>query len=87
MKEFLMTYDNTDPKQHSSLKVIYRFLGGATVGALVLLIPVTYSTFDNFGLVQVGVASLLVTLCGLLSIVWGEKFIDVVMRMLNGTGL
>jgi ABC-type bacteriocin/lantibiotic exporter with double-glycine peptidase domain len=82
-----MTSDNTDSKQRSFLKVIYRFLGGATVGTLVLLIPVTYGTFNDLGLVQAGVASLLVILCGLLSIVWGEKFIDVVMRMLNGTGL
>jgi ABC-type bacteriocin/lantibiotic exporter with double-glycine peptidase domain len=82
-----MTSDNTDSKQRSFLKVIYRFLGGATVGTLVLLIPVTYGTFNDLGLVQAGVALLLVILCGLLSIVWGEKFIDVVMRMLNSTGL
>ncbi len=82
-----MTSDDTDSKQGSSLKVIYRFLGGATVGTLILLIPLTYGTLNDLGLVQAGVASLLVILCGLLSIVWGEKFIDVVVRMLNGTGL
>uniref|UniRef100_B8HPR4 Uncharacterized protein n=1 Tax=Cyanothece sp. (strain PCC 7425 / ATCC 29141) TaxID=395961 RepID=B8HPR4_CYAP4 len=82
-----MTSDNTNSKQRSSLKVIYRFLVGATVGTLVLLIPVTYGTFNDLGLVQAGVASLLVILCGLLSIVWGEIFIDVVMRILSGTGL
>ncbi|MCG9892760.1 MAG: hypothetical protein MH252_17010 [Thermosynechococcaceae cyanobacterium MS004] len=82
-----MTSENTDSKQSSSLKVVYRFLGGATVGTLVLLIPLTYGTFNDLGLVQAGVASLLLILCGLLSIVWGEKFIDAVMRMLNATGL
>lgn len=82
-----MTSDNSDSKQRSSLKVLYRFLGGATVGILVLFIPMTYGKFNDLGLVQAGVASFLVILCGLLSIVWGEKFIDVVMRMLNGTGL
>lgn len=82
-----MNSDNADSKQRSLIKVIYRFLGGVVVGALALLIPVTYGTFNGFGLVQAGVASLLVILCGLLSIVWGEKFIDVVMRILNDTGL
>lgn len=82
-----MTSENTDSKQSSSLKIIYRFLGGATVGTLILLIPATYGTFNDLGLVQAGVASLLLILCGLLSIVWGEKFIDLVMRMLNATGL
>ncbi len=82
-----MNSNNTDSKKHSFSKVIYRFLGGATVGTLVLLIPVTYGTFNDLGLVQAGIGSLLVILCGLLSVVWGEKFIDVVMRMLNSTGL
>lgn len=82
-----MTSDNTDSKQRSFTKVIYRFLGGAALGTLVVLIPVTYGRFNDLGLLQAGVASLLIILCGLLSIVWGEKFIDVVMRMLNNTGL
>ncbi|WP_414543212.1 hypothetical protein [Nostoc sp. CCY0012] len=82
-----MTSDKTDSKQRSFTKVIYRFLGGTALGTLIVLIPITYGTFNDWGLVQTGVALLLVILCGLLSIVWGEKFIDVVMRMLNSTGL
>lgn len=82
-----MTSDNTDSKQRSFTKVIYRFLGGAVLGVLVVLIPITYGTFNNWSSGQVGIASFLVILCGLLSIVWGEKFIDMVMRMLNATGL
>ncbi|WP_414563618.1 MULTISPECIES: hypothetical protein [unclassified Anabaena] len=82
-----MTSDKTDSKQRSFTKVIYRFLGGTALGTLIVLIPITYGTFNDWGLVQAGVALLLVILCGLLSIVWGEKFIDVVMRMLNSTGL
>ena len=82
-----MNSDNTDSKQRSFLKFIYRFLGGAVVGTLLLLVPVTYGPFNDLGLVQVGIALLLVMLCGLLSIVWGEKFIAVVMQMLSSTGL
>lgn len=87
LQEFPMTSDNTDSKQRLFTKAIYRFLGGATIGTLVVLIPITYGTFDDLGLVQAGVASLLIMLCGLLSIVWGKKFIDVVTRTLNDTGL
>ncbi|HAG85021.1 MAG TPA: hypothetical protein DCL61_28695 [Cyanobacteria bacterium UBA12227] len=82
-----MTSDNTDSNQRSLIKVIYRFLGGAVLGILVLLIPVTYGASNNFGLVQVGVAFVFIISCGLLSIVWGGKFIDTVTRMLNSTGL
>lgn len=85
--EPLMTSDNTDSNQRSLIKVIYRFLGGAVLGILVLLIPVTYGESNNLGLVQVGVAFVLIISCGLLSILWGEKFIDTVTRMLNSTGL
>lgn len=85
--ESLMTSDNTDSNQRSPIKVIYRFLGGVVLGILVLLIPVTYGKFNNFGLVQVGVTFMLIISCGLLSILWGEKFIDTVTRMLNSTGL
>jgi hypothetical protein len=87
MEKFLMTSDNTHSKQRSSTKAIYRFLGGSAVGTLVLLIPITYGTLNDVRIVQVGVLSLLVILCGLLSIAWGEKFIDGMMRMLNNTGL
>lgn len=82
-----MTADNTNSNQRSLTKAIYRFLGGAVLGILVLLIPVTYGELNNFGLVQVGVAFVSIISCGLLSIFWGEKFIDTVTRMLNSTGL
>jgi hypothetical protein len=85
--EPLMTSDNTDSNQRSPIKVIYRFLGGAVLGIPALLIPITYGEFNDFGLVQVGVAFVLIVSCGLLSIVWGEKFIDAIAQMLNSTGL
>ncbi len=85
--EPLITSDNTDSNQRSPVNVIYRFIGGAVVGILVLLIPITYGEFNKFGLVQVGVAFVLMISGGLLSVSWGEKFIDTVTRMLNSTGL
>ena len=86
-KETLVTSDTTDFNQPSPVNVIYRFLGGAVLGILILLIPITYGEFNNIGLVQVSVAGVLILSCGLLSVSWGDKFIDTVMRMLNGTGL
>lgn len=85
--EPLITSDNTDFNQRSPVNVIYRFLGGAVLGILILLIPITYGEFNNFGLVQVSVAFVLMISCGLLSVSWGKKFTDTVMRMLNSTGL
>ncbi len=81
-----MTSKDTDSKQASVAKVIQRFLGGAALGAFMVAIPILYGSPIDWSLVQVGIASALIILCGLLSSVWGEKFVDTVMRVLDGTG-
>jgi hypothetical protein len=78
-----MTSEETNLKQRSGAKVIYRFLGGAALGAFVVIIPISYGSSIDLNLVQVGIASLLVISSGLLSSIWGEKFIDAVMQVLN----
>jgi ribosome biogenesis protein Tsr3 len=78
-----MTSENTDSKQPSVTKGIYRFLGGAALGAFVAAIPVFYGASIDLNLAQVGIASALILSCGFLSIAWGEKFIDIVARTLN----
>ncbi|MCM0594182.1 MAG: hypothetical protein HEQ35_04905 [Gloeotrichia echinulata IR180] len=78
-----MTSENTDLKLRSRAKLIYRFLGGAALGAFVVSIPISYGSSIDLNLVQVGIASLLIISCGLLSSIWGEKFIDAVTRVLN----
>ncbi len=78
-----MTFKDNNPKQNTIAKVIYRFLGGAALGAFMVIIPISYGSSLDLNLVQVGVISLLVVSCGLLSSIWGEKFIDQVMQLLN----
>jgi hypothetical protein len=78
-----MTSKEANPKQRSVAKMIYRFLGGAALGAFVVMIPLSYGASIDLNLFQVSVVSLLVISCGLLSSLWGEKFIDAVMQMLN----
>ncbi|WP_353931574.1 hypothetical protein WJM97_03020 [Okeanomitos corallinicola TIOX110] len=82
-----MTIDNNNSQQSFSLKAIYRFIGGATLGAFVVSIPILYGSSTNLSLFQVGIASLLIILCGLLSSIWGEKFINAVMDILNASSL
>jgi hypothetical protein len=82
-----MKSEDPDPKQPFVTRVIYRFLGGAALGAFVVFIPISYGSLANLNLAQASVASGLIVLFGLLSSIWGDKFIDIVARMLNGTGL
>jgi hypothetical protein len=78
-----MTSEDTNLKQRSGAKVIYRFLGGAALGAFVVIIPISYGSSIDLNLVQIGIAFSLIISCGLLSSVWGDKFIDAVTRVLN----
>ncbi|MBW4425405.1 MAG: hypothetical protein KME50_13395 [Nostoc desertorum CM1-VF14] len=82
-----MTSEDSDLKLRFSAKVTHRFLGGAALGAFMVIIPISYGSSIDLNLVQVGIASLLIISCGLLASVWGEKFIDAVMQVLNSSAL
>ena len=80
-----MTSEEINLKQHSSTKVIYRFLGGAALGALVVMIPISYGSPTALSLVQVTIASVVVLTCGVLSSLWSKTFIDAVLQLLNAS--
>ena len=82
-----MASEDLDSKQVSVTKVIYRFFGGAALGAFIITIPISYGSPINLSVFQVGIASALIVLCGLLSSIWGKRFVDIVMRVLNGIGI
>ncbi|MBD2356872.1 hypothetical protein H6G41_19950 [Tolypothrix sp. FACHB-123] len=81
-----MKNQNTDTEKHSLPQRIYRFLGGAALGLFVVIIPISYASSIDWNLLQVSIASLLVISSGLLSSIWGEKFIDAVTRVLDSCG-
>lgn len=67
------------------MKTVYRFLGGSALGAFLVAIFISFGASVDFNLAQIGIASMLIISCGVMSSIWGEKFIDVVMKMLDGT--
>ena len=78
-----MTSEEAELKKRFGAKAIYRFLGGAALGAFIVMIPISYGSEVDLSLVQVTIASLMVLTCGVLSSLWGEKFMDAVMQLLN----
>ena len=80
-----MTSEDSDLKKQST-DVAYRFLGGAVLGAFMVLIPY-FLTSRELNLLDVGAALLLISSCGLLSSLWGKKFIEALMRSLESSGL
>jgi hypothetical protein len=77
-----MDSKDTPTEQRSAMNIFYRFLGGAAIGALLVIIPTSYGSFD-IGPVQIGFASLMVISCGLLGSVLGKKFIDAMLQALE----
>ncbi|MBD2038637.1 hypothetical protein H6F76_27160 [Leptolyngbya sp. FACHB-321] len=72
--------------QKQSTNVAYRFLGGAALGTFMVLIPYLL-TFRELNLSHAGAALVLIASCGLLSSLWGKKFIEALMRLLESSGL
>jgi hypothetical protein len=64
-------------------KTIYRFLGGAALGAFIVGVPMSYGGFFDLSAVQIGVSLLLIITCGILTSLWGTKFIDTVTQALG----
>ncbi|MEA5581777.1 hypothetical protein VB620_10560 [Nodularia harveyana UHCC-0300] len=82
-----MTIEENGSKRVLTIKAIYKFIGGAALGIFVVSIPILYGSSTDVNLFQVSMASLLIIVCGLLSSIWGEKFINSVMNVLNSSGL
>ncbi|MGB3238626.1 MAG: hypothetical protein WBB29_10035 [Geitlerinemataceae cyanobacterium] len=81
-----MTDRENNLQQPSVTERTYRFLGGAALGAFLVLIPLLYSLPIHWNLWQIGLVLLLPLSCGLLSSFVGKGFIDAVMRSFESSG-
>ena len=81
-----MASEDIELEKHSAANVVYRFLVGAALGTFMVIIPYLLS-FIELNLLNIGIATLVVVLCGLLSILWGKKFIKALIRSLEASGL
>ncbi len=78
-----MNTGTNDHKQRFNPKVIYRFLGGTALGGLLVSIPLTYGLSTDLNLLQVSVIAFIIMSSGILSCLWGEKFIAAVTQVLD----
>jgi hypothetical protein len=86
LKNSYMASEETDLKKDSAANVVYRFLGGAALGTFMVVIPYLLSKRE-LNLLNIGIATLLVVSCGLLSSLWGKRFIAALIRSLESSGL
>ena len=81
-----MASKDTDIKQNDRAKLVYRFFGGAAIGTFLIIIPISYASPTDLNLVQIIIGLLVIISSGLLSSIWGEKFINIVTNLLNSCG-
>lgn len=86
LKNSYMASDETDQKKLSADNAVYRFLGGAALGTFMVVIPYLLSSIE-LNLLNIGIATLLVVSCGLLSSLFGKRFIAALIRSLESSGL
>ena len=86
LKNSYMASDETDQKKLSTDNAVYRFLGGAALGTFMVVIPYLLSSIE-LNLLNIGIATLLVVSCGLLSSLFGKRFIAALIRSLESSGL
>ncbi len=62
-----------------------RFAAGAGMGALITLVPFSAGFAPESGPVSIIFAAVVVVASGLLSSLWGDRFLDAVSRALDST--
>lgn len=66
-----------------------KFLGGAALGAFLILLPILYSDIHSLAQLtnlQLGFGGVIVLSCGCLTLKWGTQVIDAVMAGLENAG-
>jgi hypothetical protein len=86
LKNSYMASEQTDQKMPSADNAVYRFLRGAALGTFMVVIPYLLSSIE-LNLQNIGIATLLVVSCGLLSSLFGKRFIAALIRSLESSGL
>jgi hypothetical protein len=79
--------DPTKTTQRPRFKGAARFAAGAVLGAVLVALPLSYSS--SFGLepMQIAKASFVILGCGGMAMIWGQALVNGVMESLGKTGL
>jgi len=62
-----------------------RFAGGAGMSALITAVPFSAGYSSQLSIFQISLAGFLVVISGVMSCLWGDKFLDAVSKSLDST--
>ncbi len=74
-----------EPRQTMRPSLALRFAAGAGMGALITLVPFSAGFAPESGPSAILLAAFVVVASGLLSSLWGDRFLDAVSRALDST--
>jgi len=75
------------PMKKTPSALALRYAAGAGMGALILSVPFSAGDASQFSIVQISVAGLVVVTSGVLSCLWGDRFLDSVSKALDFTSV
>lgn len=81
-----MDSEQTKLAASDHMNSIYRIAAGAVVGTFLVLVPYSFLAV-KLDLLHIGLAILIVLSCGVLSGLWGGKFVESLTRLMNSSGL
>lgn len=64
-----------------------RFSGGAAMGTLIAAVPFSAGYASQLSICQISLAGLIVVTSGVLSCLWGDRFLDTVSKALDSTSV
>lgn len=80
-----MNTDKPTPQPLSGVGV--RFVGGAAMGALIVSVPFSAGYASQPSTVQLAVAAFVVLSAGVMSSLWGERFLEAISKALDSTSV
>jgi len=75
------------PMKRTRSALARRFAAGAGTSALIVAVPFSAGDASHISIVQIIVAGLVVVTSGVLSCLWGDRFLDSVSKALDSTSV
>lgn len=83
--ESVMNTDKPTPQPLSGSAV--RFVGGVAMGTLIVPVPFSAGYASQPSIVQLAVAAFVVLLAGVMSSLWGERFLEAISKAIDSTSV